>query len=299
MSDSLKHFSLETQKDICAVPQTRFVPPNAAPHGFHAPMPQFFPQFYLVSLYAMPPLLPITTEYDPYQTILVIPPPVSEVQQFAKTPTPSETETETKEPTPFNDLASLVGLTSHEEEEKKAEPKCPSSHPVAKRKKEKVRLQDTPRFRFKQDLIEKTLKELHAMFAGRVLPDDKALRGPTTVRLHVKTETSILAIVECMTKVSKLPGVLITDISTPISMKNRYQKKGFLCYFRISDESLVSAVLKFVKSNFVCFERCKIALTRASIAAAASEPINVSKLSINVSKLPIASFMNRQDSVGA
>jgi len=182
-----------------------------------------------------------------------------------------------------------VGLTSHEQEEKETEPKCPSSQPVTGRKKKKTRLQDTPRFRFKQDLIEKTLEELHAMFAGRVLPDDKALRGPTTIRLHVKTETAIRTIVECMTKVSTLPGVEVTDISTPISMKNRYQKKGFLCYFRISDKSLVSAVLEFVKSNFVCFERCKIAQTRASIAA----------VKINVSKLPMPAVMNRQDSVGA
>jgi len=129
-------------------------------------------------------------------------------------------------------------------------------------KKTKTRLQDTPRFRYKQDLIENTMKELHTMFDGRVLPEDEALRGPTTIRLHVKTETAIRSIVDCMTQVSNIPGVVITQLSTPVSMKNRYQKKGFLCYFRISDVDMVEEVLHHVKSTFPCFERCKVAIAR-------------------------------------
>jgi len=142
-------------------------------------------------------------------------------------------------------------------------------------KEKKTRLQDTPRYRYKQDLIENTMTELHSLFEGRVLPEKEALRGATTIRLHVKTETAIRSIVDCMTQVTNIPGVLVTQLSTPVSMKNRYQKKGFLCYFRISDVDMVEEVLHHVRTNFACFDRCKVAVPRHSLARSTHKPVRI------------------------
>jgi len=166
-----------------------------------------------------------------------------------------------------------IGTHGEEAFETKETPKCHSranevrSEKRSKKQKTKTRLQDTKGYRRKQDMIENTLKEVHDMFSGLVLPDDQALRGDDTVRLHVKTEPAIKSIVECMTEVKALPGIEITAISTPVSMKNRYQKKGFLMYFRISNTELIDSVLVHIKSNYPCFERCKVALARHKVPA--------------------------------
>lgn len=237
-------------------PFNRLPSPSLLPGaGYHAPL-STDPHFFLVSLYPLPSLLPCTVPaYDPFQSYLFSNP--QSQTPPAKVDLP-QINTETKAVSPNED--SLVGSPGAQCEEVKETPKC--HFPKQKPPKKKTRLQDTPRFRFKQDLIENTLDELHNMFAGLVLSDDKALRGETTIRLHVKTETAIRSIVECMKQIVDIEGVEITQLSTPISMKNRYQKKGFLCYFQISDVNMTETVLDHVKTNFVCFSRCKVALQR-------------------------------------
>lgn len=229
------------------------------------PQPTYFapfahdPNFYLVSLLPLPPAaIPLELGYDPYNSFMY---------SYTPTQTPEATVIQTPSPQqrttaePENSPQGSVGTQSEDKQETLESP-SQLTEPNKPAKKKKTRLQDTPRFRYKQDLIENTLAELRAMFVGRVLPEDQALRGASTLRLHVKTETAIRSIVEVMRRVTSMEGVEITQVSLPISMKNKYQMKGFLCYFEITDVNMTTPVLNFVKSNYACFERCKVALPR-------------------------------------
>merc|ERR1712038_165389 len=260
---------------VCPMPAQGIVAPFPTLTGQPPHPPTYFapfahdPNFLLVSLLPMPPAAVLMNNvglgYDPYNSFLYSSPtPTNGTYTPPQTPEAAVFQTQPQqERTTAEPVNSFEGSVGTQFEDKQETPESPSQlKPEPKAKKKKTRLQDTPRFRYKQDLIENTLATLRAMFSGRVLPEDQALRGATTLRLHVKTEVAIRSIVEVMEHVTSMEGVEITQVSFPISMKNKYQMKGFLCYFEITDVNMVQSVLNFVQSNYACFDRCKVALPR-------------------------------------
>ena len=77
------------------------------------------------------------------------------------------------------------------------------------------------------------------LYAG----DDEVLRGFDTVRVHVKTYKALNRI-ECpLNDVEKHPAVEVLKIATPFSMKNRFQKKGFIVYLKLASVDMVPSKL--------------------------------------------------------
>jgi len=113
------------------------------------------------------------------------------------------------------------------------------------------------------------------LYAG----DDEVLRGFDTVRVHVKTYKALNRI-ECpLNDVEKHPKVQVLKIATPFSMKNRFQKKGFIVYLKLASPDMVPYVQEIFSHYKEDFAKCDVALKkedklaqdRAKAAAAKSE----------------------------
>merc|ERR1719191_1101813 len=80
--------------------------------------------------------------------------------------------------------------------------------------------------------------------------------------VHVKTYKALNRI-ECpLNDVEKHPGVKVLKIATPFSMKNRFQKKGFIVYLKLADKDMVPIVREIFSHYKEDFAKCDIALKK-------------------------------------
>lgn len=118
--------------------------------------------------------------------------------------------------------------------------------------------------RSKQDRIidvHQTLKEYYThkgLYAG----EDEVLRGFDTVRVHVKTYRGLNKIDLPLKEVENHPAVKILKIATPFSMKNKFQKKGFIVYLKLASVDMVPIVQEIFKVYEEYFNKCDIALKK-------------------------------------
>jgi len=89
--------------------------------------------------------------------------------------------------------------------------------------------------------------------------DKEVLRGNDTVRIHVKTFHGLNEIKGVLEEVRA--AVDISKMSTPISMKNKFQKKGFIVYLKLADEAFVPTVQRIFAKFSEHFKKCEVAKT--------------------------------------
>jgi hypothetical protein len=96
---------------------------------------------------------------------------------------------------------------------------------------------------------------------GLYASDDEVLRGYDTVRVHVKTYDGLKKIREALTEVEEHPEIDLYRIATPISMKNKFQKKGFIVYLKLENPSQVPAV-QSIFAKYPEYKKCDVALPK-------------------------------------
>jgi len=120
------------------------------------------------------------------------------------------------------------------------------------------------RHRSKQVRIMEVHQKLKEEYTAKGLyaDEDEVLRGFDTVRVHVKTYKALNRI-ECpLNDVEKHPGVKVLKIATPFSMKNRFQKKGFIVYLKLADKDMVPIVREIFSHYKEDFAKCDVALKK-------------------------------------
>jgi len=180
------------------------------------------------------------------------------------TPTPSETE-EVVEAVFDEEVAEFLKapLPAVQEPEQKVEEVKETVEEPEENKAKKFP------HRSKQILIEQVHGEVKETYEAKGLyaSDDEVLRGYDTVRIHVKTYEGLKRIQSALTDVENHPEVDLYRIATPISMKNKFQKKGFIVYLKLRDESQVPAVQRIFMSilkedNTPLYKKCEVALAK-------------------------------------
>jgi len=124
--------------------------------------------------------------------------------------------------------------------------------------------EDKPRkygYRSKQKKIEEVFNKMKNKFQeeGLWAPMEEVLRGDDTIRLHVKKFDALNEIENAIRKVEEMPHVKVIRVSMPESKKNTYQKKGFLCYLKMAEISMVEPVQKVFKAYGALFGSCAVA----------------------------------------
>lgn len=120
------------------------------------------------------------------------------------------------------------------------------------------------RHRSKQERILEVHAELKERYTqkGLYAAEDEVLRGFDTVRVHVKTYHALNKI-ECpLNDIEKHPNVTVLRIATPFSMKNKFQKKGFIVYLKLADERMVPIVQSIFANYSEHFAKCDVALKK-------------------------------------
>merc|ERR550519_825715 len=115
-------------------------------------------------------------------------------------------------------------------------------------------------FRSKQNKIDKVFEALCEKYEnlGILASKDEVLRGEDTIRLHVKKYKALNRIQEALEAVEREESIVISKVSIPLSMKNQFQKKGFLVYTRVQDVSMVDEA-KRIFQQFEEFKKCEVA----------------------------------------
>jgi len=126
---------------------------------------------------------------------------------------------------------------------------------------------DQPRkykHRSKQERIEQVHAEVKAKYTALNLyaREDEVLRGFDTVRVHVKTYRGLNVINQPLDMIMESPYVQVLKIATPFSMKNKFQKKGFIVYLKLASEDQVEIVQGIFKQFEEYFPKCDIALKK-------------------------------------
>jgi len=86
----------------------------------------------------------------------------------------------------------------------------------------------------------------------------EVLRGPDVLRIHVKTWEGLDLIQEVLDEVES--EVAIAKVTLPFSMKNKFQKKGFICYLKVQNEESVPIVQGIFGKYPEAFKKCDVAL---------------------------------------
>lgn len=93
---------------------------------------------------------------------------------------------------------------------------------------------------------------------GIFADENEVLRGPDVCRIHVKTWEGLDLIEPVLQEVDN--EVIISRIALPFSMKNKFQKKGFICYLKVQDVSSVPIVQSIFGKYSHAFKKCDVAL---------------------------------------
>lgn len=107
--------------------------------------------------------------------------------------------------------------------------------------------------------------------------EHEVLRGADTVRVHVKTYKGLNKIQAALQEVDDCPDVRLRKLATPFSMKNRFQKKGFIVYLRLQSPDMVDSVKAVFKKYEEFFRKCDVAMPKPTDPQP-EEPVN-SKIS--------------------
>lgn len=120
------------------------------------------------------------------------------------------------------------------------------------------------RHRSKQERILEVHAELKEKYTklGLYASDDEVLRGFDTVRVHVKTFHALNQIKFPLQEIEYSSNIRVLKIATPFSMKNRFQKKGFIVYLKLASPDMVSSVQAIFAKYKEHFAKCDVALAK-------------------------------------
>jgi len=147
--------------------------------------------------------------------------------------------------------------------------------------------------RSKQQKIEEIHEEVvrHYTEMGIFAGPEEVLRGEDTVRVHVKTFKGLTIIQKALRDVHNHMEVDILRIAAPISMKNRFQKKGFIVYLKLGKVSQTPIVQHIFEVTYgEHFKKCDIALPK---------PEELPVLKSEDTSALIRSAFTKQSSIGA
>merc|ERR1711997_916022 len=115
--------------------------------------------------------------------------------------------------------------------------------------------------RSKQKRIEEVEKDISTYFTkkGVFVPAATELRGEDTCRVHVKTYQALNKIFRVLKEVYNHEEVTMVKLATPISMKNRFQKKGFIVYIKCQNAVERSVAQKIIGKYPEWFKNCEVA----------------------------------------
>merc|ERR1719150_1617216 len=118
--------------------------------------------------------------------------------------------------------------------------------------------------RSKQERIEQVHAETKEKYTalGLYAAEDEVLRGFDTIRVHVKTYRGLNVVNQPLDRIMNDPSIHVLKIATPFSMKNKFQKKGFIIYLKLADERQVPMVQAIFKDYEEYFPKCDIALKK-------------------------------------
>lgn len=105
-------------------------------------------------------------------------------------------------------------------------------------------------YRTKQDKIETVYARVTEYFSelGVLVPEDHGVRGETVARVHIKKWLSLVKIEEAISRVQADSRIKTVRVSAPVSMKNQYQKKGFLIYWETETVEGLNHLMEHFKS---------------------------------------------------
>jgi len=263
-----------TNQILPVAPQNVQLPLMAAPM---VPMTQFVPQAILINVYQNVPrntnVLICTphglesgtaAQYCPSQDRNVVAPegwslmPMDEFIKCGLIMCPFPTSVDALTPVQFQPSSSPTFIASCSPsqdssvlstQDVNAEAATLSEKPVAKRP-----------HRSKQMKITKVHTEVKENCVRKnIFADEReVLRGPDVLRIHVKTWEGLDLIQEVLDEVES--EVAIAKITLPFSMKNKFQKKGFICYLKVQNEESVPIVQGIFGKYPEAFKKCDVAL---------------------------------------
>merc|ERR1712176_1567842 len=136
------------------------------------------------------------------------------------------------------------------------EPVAPVASPVQKARKFK--------HGSKQERIMEVYNRIQRKYTaqGVYAGEHEVLRGADTVRVHVKTFKGLDKIEAALQEVDDCPDVRLRKLATPFSMKNRFQKKGFIVYLRLTSPDMVDSVKAVFKKYEEFFRKCDVAMPK-------------------------------------
>lgn len=127
-------------------------------------------------------------------------------------------------------------------------------------------------YRSKQNKIDMVYAALVSKYTsiGTLVDQDDVLRGPNVIRLHVKKYDALCSIEDALCAVERADGLKIDGVSIPLSMKNTFQKKGFLVYIRLEEIAMVEPAQDILR-KFPEFKKCGVANVTPAAKESSSE----------------------------
>merc|ERR1719204_2067015 len=128
---------------------------------------------------------------------------------------------------------------------------------------------------------QKKINNIHAIVEeiwqnkGKLAGDDEVLRGEDVLRIHVKTWEGLDTIQDVLEDVEN--EVEINKIALPFSMKNKFQKKGFIVYLKLHYAEDVPTVQAIFGQHKDAFKKCDVALPSNRTLALKSKPVVAAK----------------------
>merc|ERR1719242_2518050 len=168
---------------------------------------------------------------------------------------------------PISAMSSLTSvsasLSQTSDQENTTQQEQPRSRSASPEKEQQPKRKKSPH-RSKQIRILEVHASLKEEYTARGLyaDEDEVLRGEDTVRAHVKTFHGLNKIKDVLDEIHKCPDVTVRRIATPFSMKNKFQKKGFIVYLKLDSPSEVPAVQAIFARYSEHFKKCDVALPK-------------------------------------
>jgi len=133
--------------------------------------------------------------------------------------------------------------------------------------------------------------------------ENEVLRGEDTCRVHVKNYAGLKKILEVLQEVYNHEKVTLTRMATCISMKNKFQKKGFICYMKLSNVNQVPIVKDIFAKYSHLYKKCDVAAPKEQVEASIRKNESVNSIDLDTKTITLDGLIPRtmikKSSVGA
>lgn len=119
------------------------------------------------------------------------------------------------------------------------------------------------------------LEELEITFTNQGILTKEDLRGPQVCRVHVKCFHGLNQIQKALSEVCAHPKVQLYSIAFKVTMKNRFQKKGFNVFMECVNGDMVPFIQEVFGAYTKWFPRCPVAMPREGETLTVRKHVNV------------------------